>query len=47
MVVEGDVFKLKVLLVAVLVDEGGIQLTFAAGAEALDLDLLCEVDRIR
>ena len=39
MVVEGDVFKFEILLIAVLVDEGGIQLAFPLGAEALDLDL--------
>ena len=46
MVVEGDVFKFEVFLISILVDECGIQLTLAPRTEALDFDLLGEVDRV-
>ena len=46
MPVEGDVFELQLLFVAVLVDERGLELAFASRAEPLDLDLLREVDMV-
>ena len=41
--VEGDVFEVEFLFVVFLAGEGGLELAFAAGAEALDLDLLGEI----
>ena len=43
MVVKGDIFKLKLFLVAILVDEGRVKLTLTFRAETLDLDLLGEI----
>ena len=43
MAVESDVFQVEFFFF-VLVAEGRFQFAFAAGAEALDLDLLGEID---
>ena len=43
MVVEGHIFKLEFLLIAVLVDEGRVKLSLSLRTEALHLDLLGEI----
>ena len=46
MAVEGHVLEFVLLLKAILVGEGGHQLTLSAQAEIVDLDLLGEVDAV-
>ena len=41
--VKGHVFEVKLVLVSVLVDEGGFEFAFAAGMEALDFNLFGKV----
>ena len=46
MPVEDDVSELEILLVSVLVGEGGLELPLAFQGELLHLYLLCEIDPV-